>query len=99
MFYPGNYGFIPHTLSEDGDPVDVLVVTQVSVVPGAVIRCQLRTHALQQKPPSLESPHRRGRAACSARLGRVLWRTEINHKPELDREPGRAPYEMRRLSF
>ena len=40
MFYPGNYGFIPHTLSEDGDPVDVLVVTQVPVVPGAVIRCR-----------------------------------------------------------
>jgi inorganic pyrophosphatase len=40
MFYPGNYGFIPQTLSEDGDPVDVLVVTQVPVVPGAVIRCR-----------------------------------------------------------
>src|SRR6059058_649616 len=40
MFYPGNYGFIPHTLSEDGDPMDVLVVTQVPVVPGAVIRCR-----------------------------------------------------------
>src|SRR5215470_10229955 len=40
MFYPGNYGFIPHTLSGDGDPVDVLVVTQVPVVPGAVIRCR-----------------------------------------------------------
>src|SRR5262245_9188885 len=40
MFYPGNYGFVPHTLSEDGDPVDVLVVTQVPVVPGAVIRCR-----------------------------------------------------------
>jgi inorganic pyrophosphatase len=40
MFYPGNYGFIPHTLSEDGDPVDVLVVGQVPVVPGAVIRCR-----------------------------------------------------------
>jgi len=40
MFYPGNYGFIPHTLSADGDPCDVLVVTQVSVVPGAVIRCR-----------------------------------------------------------
>jgi inorganic pyrophosphatase len=38
MFYPGNYGFIPHTLSEDGDPLDVLVVTQVPVVAGAVIR-------------------------------------------------------------
>jgi inorganic pyrophosphatase len=40
MFYPGNYGFIPHTLSEDGDPIDVLVVTQIPVVPGAVIRCR-----------------------------------------------------------
>jgi inorganic pyrophosphatase len=40
MFYPGNYGFIPHTLSADGDPCDVLVVAQVPVVPGAVIRCR-----------------------------------------------------------
>ena len=40
MFYPGNYGFIPHSLSEDGDPLDVLVVTQVPVVAGAVIRCR-----------------------------------------------------------
>jgi len=40
MFYPGNYGFIPQTLSADGDPCDVLVVTQVAVVPGAIIRCR-----------------------------------------------------------
>ncbi|HZD26274.1 MAG TPA: inorganic diphosphatase [Alphaproteobacteria bacterium] len=40
MFYPGNYGFIPHTLSQDGDPCDVLVVSSVPVVPGAVIRCR-----------------------------------------------------------
>jgi inorganic pyrophosphatase len=40
MFYPGNYGFIPHTLAEDGDPIDVLVVASVSVVPGAVVRCR-----------------------------------------------------------
>ncbi len=40
MFYPGNYGFIPHTLSEDGDPCDALVVTQVQVVPGAIVRCR-----------------------------------------------------------
>ncbi|MCI5060706.1 MAG: inorganic diphosphatase [Alphaproteobacteria bacterium] len=37
MRYPGNYGFIPHTLSEDGDPVDVLVVGNTPVMPGAVI--------------------------------------------------------------
>ena len=40
MYYPGNYGFIPHTLSEDGDPCDVLVVGQVTVVPGCVMRCR-----------------------------------------------------------
>lgn len=37
MFYPGNYGFIPHTLSGDGDPVDVLVISTMPVIPGAVI--------------------------------------------------------------
>ncbi|MGC8732549.1 MAG: inorganic diphosphatase, partial [Halothiobacillaceae bacterium] len=39
-FYPCNYGFIPHTLSDDGDPVDVLVVTPTPLMPGAVIRCR-----------------------------------------------------------
>ena len=38
MYYPGNYGFVPHTLSGDGDPVDVLVVGRVPVMPGAVMR-------------------------------------------------------------
>mgnify|MGYP000193268085 CR=1 FL=1 len=38
MYYPGNYGFIPHTLSGDGDPVDVLVIGRVPVMPGAVMR-------------------------------------------------------------
>jgi inorganic pyrophosphatase len=40
MFYPGNYGFIPHTKSADGDPCDVIIPGQVPVVPGAVIRCR-----------------------------------------------------------
>ena len=40
MFYPGNYGFVPHTLSGDGDPADVLVVSPCPVPPGAVIRCR-----------------------------------------------------------
>ncbi len=38
MYYPANYGFLPHTLSEDGDPVDILVIGDVPVVPGAIIR-------------------------------------------------------------
>jgi inorganic pyrophosphatase len=37
MSYPGNYGFVPHTLSEDGDPIDVLVCNTRELVPGCVI--------------------------------------------------------------
>jgi len=38
MYYPFNYGFIPNTLAEDGDPTDVLVISSEPVVPGSVIR-------------------------------------------------------------
>ncbi|KWV44277.1 MULTISPECIES: inorganic diphosphatase [Rhizobium] len=37
MTYPGNYGFVPHTLSEDGDPIDVLIASTRPLVPGCVI--------------------------------------------------------------
>ena len=40
MRYPGNYGFVPHTLSEDGDAIDVLVCNTRVIVPGAVINCR-----------------------------------------------------------
>lgn len=40
MHYPCDYGFIPRTLSEDGDPVDALVVSPFSLTPGVVIRCR-----------------------------------------------------------
>lgn len=40
MRYPGNYGFVPHTLSEDGDPIDVLVCNTRVIVPGAAINCR-----------------------------------------------------------
>jgi inorganic pyrophosphatase len=38
MYYPCNYGFIPHTLSEDGDPTDAAVLGQIPVIPGVIIR-------------------------------------------------------------
>ena len=38
--YPGNYGFVPHTLSDDGDPVDVLVASTRAITPGAVMNCR-----------------------------------------------------------
>ncbi len=40
MHYPCDYGYIPHTLSDDGDPVDVLVLTPIPVNRGCVIRCR-----------------------------------------------------------
>ncbi|MBL4740439.1 MAG: inorganic diphosphatase [Sneathiella sp.] len=40
MFYPCNYGFIPHTLGGDGDPIDMLVAGPIPVIPGAVIRAR-----------------------------------------------------------
>ena len=40
MHYPCNYGYIPQTLCEDGDPVDVLVVTPVPLITGVVVRCR-----------------------------------------------------------
>ena len=40
MRYPGNYGFIPHTLCGDGDALDVLVMNSRPVVPGCVVRCR-----------------------------------------------------------
>ena len=40
MVYPGNYGFVPHTLSLDGDPIDVLVCNTRAIVPGAVMNCR-----------------------------------------------------------
>jgi inorganic pyrophosphatase len=40
MRYPGNYGFVPHTLSNDGDPIDVLVCNTRAIVPGAIINCR-----------------------------------------------------------
>ncbi|OFJ47704.1 inorganic pyrophosphatase [Janthinobacterium lividum] len=40
MHYPCNYGYVPNTLSPDGDPVDVLVITPFRLIPGVVVRCR-----------------------------------------------------------
>jgi len=40
MHYPCNYGYVPHTLSDYGDPVDVLVITPFALMPGVVVRCR-----------------------------------------------------------
>lgn len=40
MHYPCNYGYVPDTISGDGDPVDVLVITPFPLIPGVVVRCR-----------------------------------------------------------
>ena len=41
MFYPANYGFVPNTLADDGDPIDILVLNEYPVQAGSVIKCRL----------------------------------------------------------
>jgi inorganic pyrophosphatase len=41
MRYPGNYGFIPHTLSDDGDPCDVIIANTRAIIPGAIMSCKV----------------------------------------------------------
>ena len=40
MHYPCNYGYVPHTIADDGDPVDVLVITPFPLIPGVVVTCR-----------------------------------------------------------
>ena len=40
MRYPANYGFVPHTLSDDGDPIDALVISRSPFIPGCVVRAR-----------------------------------------------------------
>jgi len=74
MHYPGNYGFIPHTLSADGDPCDVLVVSQVPVVPSAIIRCRPVGALLMEDEATFASVRR----ACD------LARDRAAHDPAIE---------------
>ncbi len=63
MRYPGNYGFVPHTLSEDGDPIDVLVANTRPIAPGAVINVRpvgvmkmQDEHGIDEKIVAVPSP-------------------------------------------
>jgi len=64
MTYPGNYGFVPHTLSEDGDPIDVMVCNTRPLMPGCVINVRpigvlvMEDNAgMDEKIISVPSPH------------------------------------------
>ena len=81
MYYPGNYGFIPHTLSEDGDPIDILVIAPVPVVPGAVVRCR-PVGALVMKDQA--GPDEKILAVPVDALHPFLHRHPVLHRPAAD---------------
>ena len=69
MRYPGNYGFVPHTLSDDGDPVDVLIANQRQLIPGAVMNCRpVGVLHMRDEAGARREDHR---GAVGPRLGHV----------------------------
>lgn len=84
MRYPGNYGFIPNTLSEDGDPCDVLVANTRGIVPGAVIRVRPIGVLL------MEDEHGPDEKIIAVPVGRLTRRYEAVHEhtdlPEITRQ-------------
>ena len=100
MRYPGNYGFVPHTLSEDGDPIDVLIANTTPLVPGSVMNCRpvgvlvmADEKGQDEKIVAVPSNHitrRHENVRCFADLPEIT-RLQINHFFEhyKDLEPGK----------
>ena len=108
MRYPGNYGFVPHTLSLDGDPIDVLVCNTRAIVPGAVINCrpvgvlvmqmlkrQWIAEAAQQLEPELDDEPLQYYRLTAA--GRSVLETELGRRanPSGQPAPGARPASSR----
>jgi inorganic pyrophosphatase len=74
MRYPGNYGFIPHTLSSDGDPCDVIVANTRALVPGAVISCRIVGALLMEDEAGLDEKLLGVPVALADATLRTLWR-------------------------
>ena len=76
MHYPCNYGYIPHTLSKDGDPVDVLVISPVPLISGVVVRCRALgmlksyTPSWPFQPSSQQATNQAGEHRVVSRTGR-----------------------------
>ena len=84
MHYPTNYGYVPHTLSLDGDPVDVLVITPFPIMAGSVIPCR-PVGVLKMTDESGEDA--KILAVPADKLSRIYRDiTELEHVPELTRK-------------
>src|ERR1700720_431092 len=68
MFYPANYGFIPHTLSEDGDPIDCMVISPTPVASVAVVRTRAIGALLMQDEKGIDEKDHRGSHRQTASL-------------------------------
>ena len=100
MTYPGNYGFVPHTLSEDGDPIDVLVCNTRQLIPGCVINVRpigvlvMEDNAgMDEKILAVPSPHLTQRYRDVAEVSDLpeITRRQVEHFFEhyKDLEPGK----------
>ena len=76
MFYPANYGFIPHTLSEDGDPVDCMVIAPTPVAPGAVVRARPIGALLMEDEKGAPTPVAPGAVVRARPIGALLMEDE-----------------------
>jgi inorganic pyrophosphatase len=100
MRYPGNYGFVPHTLSSDGDPIDVLVCNTRAIIPGAIINCRPIGVLVMEDDgggdekviavPSHTLTKRYDKVRCYNDLPEITWR-QIEHffAHYKDLEPGK----------
>ena len=84
MRYPGNYGFVPHTLSDDGDPIDVLIANTRPLVPGCVMSCRpIGVLVMEDEAGQDEKIVAVPAVKISKRWERV---TEFEHLPQITRD-------------
>ena len=88
MRYPGNYGFVPHTLSDDGDPIDVLVANTRPIMPGAVMN--VRPIGVLQAWRTTAAATRRSSPCRSSKHHPALRQREELHRPARDHARSRS---------
>ena len=89
MHYPTNYGYVPKTISGDGDPVDVLVVTPFPLIPGVVVSCRAVGILEMEDEQGQDAPNTSGPRSWGETVGREnrgkgkKWRwTDLNRRPK-----------------
>lgn len=81
MNYPGNYGYIPHTIAGDGDPLDVLVVSDKVFFPGVICECRILGSLITEDEKGID--HKLIAVLSSKVDARMAKITDIEHLPEI----------------